>query len=76
MVAFGLFNVLFKCFEDSVRVLLRFVHELYLYASLIFFLTREHLMVQFIRATSNEVMDVDDTTLWSSTMQKISYIAW
>ena len=33
-------------------------------------------MVQFIRATSNEVMDVDDTTLWSSTMEKFSYIAW
>ena len=58
------------------RVLLQFVHELYLYASLIFFLTREHLMLQFVRATSNELMNMDDTTLWSSTMEKISYIAW
>ena len=76
MVEFGLFNVLFKCFEDSDRVLLQFVHKLYLYASLIFFLTREHLMVQFIRTTSNELMNMDDTTLWSSTMKKFSYIAW
>ena len=33
-------------------------------------------MLQFVRATSNELMNMDDTTLWSSTMEKISYIAW
>ena len=41
------------------------MHELYLYASLVFFLIRKHLMAQSILAISSELMDVDDATLWS-----------
>ena len=31
-------------------------------------------MTQFIRATSNELMDMDFTILWSSTIEKFSLI--
>ena len=61
-------------FSNALKMKLKFLHsvcdELYLYASLVFFLIRKHLMAQSILTTSSELMDVDDATLWSSTVEK------